>query len=219
MTDDLKKPTGSSRVYHSALRTKQAADTRNLIMAAARQLFAERGFAGATVAAIAQHAGVAAQTVYTVCTNKAEIMRELLSQLEADADCEGWKARIEAQSDPRRKLDDYAASQRTLFSTGHGILDATIQVGGEPVVMELRARVERNTEALLTPIIDALAEAGLLVSGLTRQDAIDRAQILGGLELYLRATQGRGWTDDKYQNWLTRVLGQQLLADVPRDPS
>ncbi|WP_193241367.1 TetR/AcrR family transcriptional regulator [Streptomyces phaeolivaceus] len=200
------------RRYRSALRDERAADTRGRIAAAARELFATRGFAGTTVALIAEHAGVATPTVYAVFSSKGEIMRELVSRLETEADGEDWRARIEAEPDPRRKLEWYAAWHRTLFATGRDVLAAALNAGGDPAVLDLREQGDRNAQAWLEPIIDALAAADMLAPGLTQQQAVDRGLMLSSLELYFRATNGRGWSDEAYQQWLTELLHHQLLV-------
>ena len=76
---------------------------------------------------------------------------------------------------------------------------------------DLRAQGDRNAQDWLAPIVAALAEAGLLDPELSQEEAIDRALLLSSVELYFRATVGRGWTDDAYQQWLTESLRQQLL--------
>lgn len=156
-------------------------------------LFAGRGPSLVDV----RRGGIAAPTVHAVFCNKAEIIKELVSRLEAEADGEQWRARIGAERDPRRKLDLYAAWHRTLFSSGRDVL---------------REEGDRSNQEWLGPVVDALVEAGLLAPRLTRQDAVDRMMLLSSVELYFRATAGRGWTDDQYQQWLTESLRQQLLA-------
>ena len=46
-------------------RQRQAAATRRQIAAAARQLFAERGYVATTIAAISERADIPVQTVYS----------------------------------------------------------------------------------------------------------------------------------------------------------
>ena len=55
--------TPTSRSYVSDLRQQQAAATRERVVAAAAELFAERGYSGTTMPAIARRAGVSTETV------------------------------------------------------------------------------------------------------------------------------------------------------------
>ena len=66
------------REYRSFRRKDQARDTRRRIIDAARRLFIERGYAGATIEAIAQEAGVAAETIYAIFKNKRGILSALV---------------------------------------------------------------------------------------------------------------------------------------------
>ena len=51
------------RVYRSTLRAEQAGETRRRLLTAAGSCFAERGYAGTSLKAIAQRAGVSVETV------------------------------------------------------------------------------------------------------------------------------------------------------------
>ena len=52
-----------NRGYVSRLRAQQAADTRDRVVRAAADLFAERGYAGTTLPEIGRRAGVSTETV------------------------------------------------------------------------------------------------------------------------------------------------------------
>lgn len=199
------------RSYRSALREERAAETRARIIDAARELFAQHGFTGTTIAVIAQRAGVATPTVYAAFASKAEIVRELVGRLEEEAEGDVWRSRITDEPDPARKLDLYAAWHRQLFSSGKDVLRAAVFAGDDPSVVGLRAQGDVNALAWLAPIVAALDENALLAPGLDRELAMDRALLLSSVELYFRATEGRGWTPDRYQQWLTESLRQQLL--------
>jgi AcrR family transcriptional regulator len=66
------------RQYSSALRARQAADTKAQVLAAAAELFEERGWSGTTVAAIAKRAGVAVETVYSGVGSKKQVLRAVV---------------------------------------------------------------------------------------------------------------------------------------------
>jgi len=210
-------PGGGQRGYRSPLREERAADTRRRIVTSARSLFTDRGFTGTTVCAIAQDAGVSQPTVYAVFGSKGAIMRALLSQLEDDADAIGWSARIDAEPDPRKKLEAFARWSRELFSTGRQVIAAALDAGSEPTVVELKDQGDRNRREWLGRVVSALAAADALRPGLSEQEALDRAWMLSGPELYFRASDGCSWSDQAYQRWLTTLLQDQLLLHPRED--
>ncbi len=74
----MANPKKSTRQYDSTRRQEQARQTRRLILEAARALFCERGYAGATVEAIAEEAQVAPETVYAIYASKRGLLAQLI---------------------------------------------------------------------------------------------------------------------------------------------
>src|SRR3954453_14204593 len=66
----------AKRTYDSSRRRRQAAETRAEVLTAAITLFQESGWAGTTVAAIADAAGVAVETIYSGFGSKKALLRE-----------------------------------------------------------------------------------------------------------------------------------------------
>jgi AcrR family transcriptional regulator len=66
------------RRYSSRLRQQQAGQTRDQVLAAAADLFEQSGWAGTTVGAIARHAGVAVETVYSGFGAKKQLLRAVV---------------------------------------------------------------------------------------------------------------------------------------------
>jgi AcrR family transcriptional regulator len=66
----------TKRRYDSSRRKRQAEQTRADVLVAAMRLFNERGWAGTTVAAIAEEAGVAVETVYSGFGSKKVLVRD-----------------------------------------------------------------------------------------------------------------------------------------------
>src|SRR5687767_15223401 len=77
MSRAMTKLKPSKRKYDSTRRQVQADETRRQILTAAYKLFSERGYAGATIEAIATEAGVAPETIYAVFRNKGKILLRL----------------------------------------------------------------------------------------------------------------------------------------------
>lgn len=109
------------RSYRSPLREKRAAEIRTRIVAAARDLFARRGFAATTVAMIAQHAKVAQPTVYATFGTKAAIIGAIIGEVSAHSDRETSWRQIQAEADPRAKLGLYATFMRRLYVAGRDV--------------------------------------------------------------------------------------------------
>src|SRR5437660_12530086 len=67
------------RPYHSRARQRQAEETRRRILAATRELFATRGYAGTTLEAIAEIAEVSPKTISAVFGSKRAILAEVVN--------------------------------------------------------------------------------------------------------------------------------------------
>jgi AcrR family transcriptional regulator len=68
--------TTEKRAYNSTRRRRQAEQTRAEILMTALRLFDERGWAGTTLAAIAEEAGVAVETIYSGFGSKRALVRD-----------------------------------------------------------------------------------------------------------------------------------------------
>ena len=102
------------RSYNSTRRRAQARQTRRLIIEAAGRLFAERGYSGTSIEAIAQEAGVAVETIYAAFGNKVAILAALVDfSVVGDDKPVPLLQRPDIQSahaenDPRRLLEHFA---------------------------------------------------------------------------------------------------------------
>src|SRR6478735_11624183 len=66
------------RSYRSPLRDAQARETRQRVVASARELFVAQGYASTTVAAIAMHASVSTDLVYKAFGSKSGVLKSVL---------------------------------------------------------------------------------------------------------------------------------------------
>lgn len=78
MNDKVNPPDPNKRRYDASQRRAAATTTRTSILAAARTLFIERGYVATTMAAIADFAGVALDTVYASVGPKPQLFRLLI---------------------------------------------------------------------------------------------------------------------------------------------
>jgi AcrR family transcriptional regulator len=87
-------------------RTKaQAAETREALLRAARQVFTQLGFAGASLNAIAAEAGASKGAVFHHFTSKEALFVEVWTQLQIEMDQDAARAAIASRS----REDPYAA--------------------------------------------------------------------------------------------------------------
>lgn len=108
------KPSGTRRRYDTTRRAAAAAETRRAVLSAARALFLERGYSATTVAAIADSAGVAVDTVYASVGPKSTLFRLLIETALSGtdqplrADDRDYVHSIHEEPDAARKLAIYA---------------------------------------------------------------------------------------------------------------
>ena len=76
--EDATQSNEGKRPYHSRVRQWQAKDTQRRIIAAARQLFASRGYAATTLEAIAEMADVSPKTLGAVLGSKHALLAEVI---------------------------------------------------------------------------------------------------------------------------------------------
>jgi AcrR family transcriptional regulator len=75
----------AKRAYHSPTRQRRAEEHRRSILVAARGLFTQRGYAGTTLEAIADAAGVSPKTVVARFGSKRGILAEALDPAGLDS--------------------------------------------------------------------------------------------------------------------------------------
>lgn len=119
------EPAVKRRAYSSPRRAQAARQTKAAILAASRPLFISQGYAGTTVAAIAEDAGVAVDTVYASVGRKPQVFRLLLESALSGTDEEvpalerDYVKQIEATSDAVVKLAVYAEAVTSIQGDWH----------------------------------------------------------------------------------------------------
>jgi AcrR family transcriptional regulator len=212
MTDAVK------RGYRSDLRSAQARETKRRIVAAAASLFVEQGFGATTVDAIAEAAAVSRKTVFTAVGGKVDLLALALDWAIAGDDtpltvAERPEVRaLLALDDPVALLTEWA---RVLVQIDIRVADlfAAMEAAAalDPaarVVFENSSAQRRDGARLIVEAVDAL---GGLARTLRRAEAVDIAWLLSDPVLYRRLVGTRGWSLDRFRDWLAATLRHQLL--------
>jgi AcrR family transcriptional regulator len=131
--------------YKSAVRARQAADTRRRIVEATRQLLQKEGYAGMTIEAIARRAEVSAPSVYAIFKSKTGILIELLDESAFGSEYEEAVRKALSANDPEARLRLAAPIARQI----HDALSATFDLlRGAGVVAPELAKLEQQRERL-----------------------------------------------------------------------
>ena len=214
MVDDVK----GRRRYHSPLRAEQADGTRRRVLAAARELFLARGYAGTTVAAVAQAAGVSPDTIYVSLGGKQGLLEGVLSLASFDPedpaqrDQEHRREEIGELADAHqrlRRLVELSCQTLARISPVHAVLRGAAD--GHPFAAELSTRMlELRLQLQASNLETSLGRS--LRPGLTVKQAADHYSALLSPELYHLLTVERRWTTRRYAAWVTDLLNHDLLG-------
>ncbi len=206
------------RPYKSMVRQRQADDTRRRIVEATWHLLRSEGYAGMTIEAIAQRAEVSAQSVYAIFKSKTGILIALLDQSTFGPDYDEVVQQALSASDPETRLQRAASVARQIRGAQSAAFDL---LRGAGVVAPELAKLERQRERLRyekeESMITFLRDAGKLRPGLSHKTARDIFWMLTGGDVYRMLVRERGWSPQKYQDWLADTLVHSLLT--PPKPS
>lgn len=201
------------RAYHSPVRLRQAAETRQRIVAAGRALFAELGYAGTTIEAIAARAGVSPKTVVAGFASKRGILAETLNPDVLDSPSQAALERLRAEDDPRARLALVAALTRQVYDASAAELD--LLAGGRaiaPELAEISERVEQRRRGKQERLIAFLRRRNALRPDLAPERAVDECWALTSFDIYRMLVMRQGWPPERYESWLADLLAQRLLA-------
>ncbi len=209
----------SDRVKSSPPGREQARTrlARRAVIAAARSLFSEGGYASTTMAAISRRADVPEPTVYRLFSSKLGILRVLLDvSIAGDDEPVALPERpgiasLFDEPDAHRVLAGFAEvttqiNERT--NDLYRVLGRAADSDAEAAVLfgALRQQRDRGQEK----IVRAMHRNHKLRAGLRARDAADIVHALMSPEVYSLLITDRGWTADRYQRWATDALIQQL---------
>jgi AcrR family transcriptional regulator len=207
------------RPYESQRRREQADQTRRDIIEAAGTLFREQGYA-VPMLAIAREASVAVETVYRIFGTKAALFRAVIEALLAGGTARAGipveerpaiRALIE-EPDPSRQVQLYAATQPGIHRRAGPLLRALYAASRtEPELGRLWQEMEAWRLEGQGRFVGLLAERGALRPELSFDAARDIVWTLSSLAVHDLLVGDRGWTHERYQEWLTKALTSELL--------
>jgi len=205
-------------------RRERAEATRLKIVHAAEAEFLERGFHGATVAAIARRAGVAQQTVYFVFHNKVALISAVIDNAVIGEDeptipqeSASWKA-MEAEPDATEALRIFVRGTGPLFARAAAISEILYAAAlTDPEMRDTWDTHETLRVEGFRSVIQGLASKGGLRRGLDIGTATDIFMTIYGDATYHLFITERGWSHGQLIEWYCESLPRLLLEPAPPD--
>jgi AcrR family transcriptional regulator len=213
------------RRYHSTRRQAQAAQTRQDIIAAALHLFLQQGYVATTMAGIAQAAGVVVETIYRAFGSKAALFKAVVEAAVAGGAARAavppeQRPAIQAmiqEPDPHRLLELHAATQPGIHARAGPPYRLLMQAAAaDPELAAVWTQLEAQRLDGMRRIAQRLADRGALRPGLSVEEAGDVLWTLNSLAVHDLLVLQRGWTSERYRDWLAATNARALLADPPQ---
>lgn len=206
------------REYNSMRRQAQARETRRQIIEAARELFAGHGYAGATIEAIAQRAGVAPETVFAIFGNKRTILSNLMDVSVGGDDQpvallqRPGPQRVLRESDPKLQMQTFAQDISLILERVAPIFEIMrMAAKTEPDIAELLKKLLGERLHNLAEFVHSVTANSPLRNGLDEKQAAEIVWAITSPEVFSLLTVDRGWSRERYTQWLGEALIRLLL--------
>ncbi len=211
----------AKRTYQSTLRRAQAELTRTAVLDAAGRLFAERGYAAATMQSIADAAGVAVETVYAQGTKSSILAACVDRALVGDDEPVPFLDRDEvatplASGDQVTMVRGWARAIAALASRSCRILAAFEQgAASDPAVAELWSEYEGRRRQDYERVVTMVAEAGPLPDGRDIATTVDVLWALISPDTAIALLLRCGWDRDHFTELVVDLAVETLLPSPP----
>jgi AcrR family transcriptional regulator len=204
MTDPV-KPRGTRR-------RAQALETRALVLAAARRLFAAQGYAATTIVDIAREAGVVQQTIYDSLGSKRGVLLALQDVIDEEAGVGPLALEIARTRDPRQAIALGVRLTRQLNERCGDLVQAMLSAAAvEPDIAEAFAEGMSRHRAGVGLLIEGIRRGNALAGGFDTESGAALMGVLTRPESYISLHKDYGWTFDECEERLTAALTRLLL--------
>lgn len=203
--------------YDNTSRAAAARTTGLALLAAARASFLTHGYAGTTVRAVAQAAGVSCETVYKRFRSKAGLLKDVYDLAVAGddepvpvADRPGVEA-VRTAADPTTAATAYARLAGDLTDRAGPLLRVALSArGSDPDLDAFVGTVDAERLAGAAAATRAWQERGWLRAGIQADRARDLLWTLNSPAVWVLLGE-RGWDRTGYERWITDGLLALLL--------
>jgi AcrR family transcriptional regulator len=189
------------------------------MLAAAGELFVERGYGATTLQDVATRAGVAVQTIYYTFGKKRTLLKELVDvtiagDLEpvATMDRPWFRDALAARTAAAQLRAQIRGSRQVLERIAPIIEVVNTAVAIDPEVAELWPRDADPRYTVLAAAANTLVTKPDAREGVSAEHAADLLYALLSPELYRVLVRDRGWNPARWEQWVYEILRSQLCS-------
>jgi AcrR family transcriptional regulator len=216
MQEEDKSPRNS---YHAPKREAAAARTREAIVAAAKHLFEQRGWAATTIRSISDAAGVSPKTVEGLFGTKAALLEAAVDYaIRGDFDPRPIAqreaiAQIEQAPDAATMLELHAAHIRRIHERSAAIARAVEQAAAaDPIAADRWQQMNHNRTVAIERATETLLATPGRRRGLKEQDVTATFWVAHDWGTYRTLTEHAKLTPNQYEAWLHRYYKAAFLG-------
>jgi AcrR family transcriptional regulator len=204
----MDSPRTRSQIRRDAL----TAGTRGDIVAAAADLMRQHGYAGTSIAAIAERGGVAVQTIYNTVGSKVDVLAAVLASSTAAtrtsgqsvADLSSGLSRSASPAVAIGALATWIAADNERSAALHRVVSEA--AGTDPEIRELEVTMAARSLHAYADAVGALRGQLGLRPGLSDHEAATSIWALGHPQVFHTLVAGLGWSSETYTAWLRSAL-------------
>jgi AcrR family transcriptional regulator len=212
----VKLPKDVKRRYDSSRRRAQADETRSAIVRAARDLFIAQGYGRTTIADIAGSVGVSVETIYAAFGNKATLLHKAWDITVGGDDTDiVFHERPEVlaiRREPdltKRLMLNAAFSAKTAQRIAPFQLMVQSAAGADPAAAAMLEEMGRQRLAGMTLMATEAVTTGQLAVSV--DECRDVMWSMTDGMLWHRLVTERGWTNERFAEWLGRMWVSLLV--------
>ena len=206
------------RPYKSESRSAQAAQTKERILLAAKNLFESEGFECVTIEKIAQIASVSIPTIYSLFQSKRGILRALMDEVFPKDQFDTLVEKSHKASSPKERLLYSAKIARQIYDaekTQMEVFRGAVVLAPEFKELEKEREMRRYVRQEVT--IKAMAKEKSLSKNLSVNRARDLLWAFTGRDMYRMLVVEQGWTSEEYEQWLAQLLANTLIDHAMKE--
>jgi AcrR family transcriptional regulator len=208
-----------TRKYDASRRRAGAQANRERMLAAAHALFVEKGYAGTTLAMIAEDADVALPTVYSTFGSKRAILAGLLepedqaaSALPIEVITADEHQRLIRLVDTRALLRGYAELVHDGLERSFDLLIALrVAAGSEPEAERLESEVAAHRLESVRPLAAEFRRRKVTRRGLSEEVVAQSLWAMADVQMFRTLVRDRAWPRARFSAFVSNALAGALL--------